>query len=402
MKFIAPSIEEINICEKSFNYNRKCSPRIDYLNKIFNKPWGKEYLVYQTKNIGIWILHINENKRTSVHCHFKKDTIILPIKGTFRIDLYESYEILNELEKLYIPKNTFHGLCSYKNDSVIMEIEIYTEGITYTDKNDLLRLRDDYNRDKHTYENSVTQESMDQNNIINFDEYNNYTYGDTKLSISNVLNPLGELNILLNGLLFNNNVINPPSIIDNFCNNKEISYLSHNHKFLSFENNYLDENKKIIYNKEHLQDILSLNKLKNIGLTSGCFDIMHVGHINFLKKCRKNCDTLFVCLSSDTQIKKLKGINRPVNNINDRIRMIASMNYVDYIILYEEIDNNLEKELDNIMNIVNPNYWFKGDDYREEDIREKHPSLKKIVLFENIKGKSTTNIINKIECNKKF
>ena len=395
MKFISPLNEEINICKKSSNYNRDSSPKINYFYKIFNKPWGREYLVYQNERIGIWILHINDNQRTSVHCHFKKDTILIPIKGTFRIDLYNSYEILNELEKLYIPKNTFHGLGSYKDDSVIMEIEIYTEGIKHTDKNDLLRLRDNYNRDKHTYENSVKEEDMKDNKIINFHDNDNFVYGDTEINISEIPNELSDLIMLISGVIYQNNVINPPSII----NTDKISYLSNQCKFLSFQNNYLEENKKIIYNKKHLQDLLSLNSFTNIGLTSGCFDIMHVGHINFLKKCRKQCDKLFVCLSSDKQINCLKGNNRPINNINDRIRMITCMKYVDYVILYNEIDSNLEKELDNIMNIINPDFWFKGDDYKEEDIIVKHPSLKQIILFENIKYKSTTNIVNKIKGN---
>ena len=76
--------------------------------------------------------------------------------------------------------------------------------------------------------------------------------------------------------------------------------------------------------------------------------------------------------------------------------MLIHYDFIDIIILYEEINNDLEIELDNIMNIIKPNVWFKGADYKEEEIIEKHPSLKKIKLFDLINGKSTTSIIKKI------
>jgi D-beta-D-heptose 7-phosphate kinase/D-beta-D-heptose 1-phosphate adenosyltransferase len=108
------------------------------------------------------------------------------------------------------------------------------------------------------------------------------------------------------------------------------------------------------------------------------------------------CDLFFVCLSSDRQIREIKGEDRPINNIEDRARMLVTMPFIDYVILYDETDNSHEKELDNIMLIIRPDIWFKGTDYTERTIRAKHPSLKQIVLFKNIENKSTTKIITKI------
>ena len=389
MEFINNLSQELKICNESNKENRKNSEKKNYLNIVCNKPWGKEYFVFQNENIGIWLLHINENEKTSVHCHFKKDTILIPIKNTFKIDLFSSFKILNELDMLYIPKKTFHGLGSYKDDSVILEIEIYTDKINYTDKNDLLRLRDKYNRDKHSYEKSVVENQMEDK--INFHDKNKLIYGDTTVTTCEKIEKNKNLIFLLEGKLFKNNILSPPSIIENSNN---ISYLTEKCNFLSFENNFINENKKIIYNKQHLHDILKIKNFNNIGLTSGCFDIMHIGHIINLKMCKKNCDTLMVCLSSDEQIKKLKGENRPINLIDDRIKMLTSFSFIDYVILYDEFED--EKELDNIMNIINPHVWFKGKDYNEKDIRKKHPSLKNIMLFDIVKEKSTTNIINKI------
>jgi len=99
----------------------------------------------------------------------------------------------------------------------------------------------------------------------------------------------------------------------------------------------------------------------------------------------------------DKQINKLKGKDRPINNYKDRIDLFKTISFVDYIILYNEENIEKEETLGNIMKIVNPFYWSKGDDYNEKKIIEKHPYLRNIKLIKNIDGKSTTNIINKIK-----
>ena len=135
---------------------------------------------------------------------------------------------------------------------------------------------------------------------------------------------------------------------------------------------------------------------KKIVLTSGCFDILHIGHLHNLKKCKSYGDTLIVCLSNDEQIKQLKGLNRPVNNYQDRINLFKTIPYVDYIILYNENNIDTEETLGDIMKILDPNYWIKGSDYNKADIINKHPYLRNIILIDNLEYKSTTNIIKKI------
>ena len=92
-------------------------------------------------------------------------------------------------------------------------------------------------------------------------------------------------------------------------------------------------------------------------------------------------------------------MNIDLQRLNDRLNMLLNYDFIDYIILYDEIDDLLESELDNIMNIIDPKTWFKGSDYKKEDIIKKHPSLKNINLIDLIDGKSTTIIINKIKKN---
>ena len=158
---------------------------------------------------------------------------------------------------------------------------------------------------------------------------------------------------------------------------------------------YYKEDKKIIYNLNHLELLIKDIKEKRNILTSGCFDIIHIGHLEFLKQSKYLGDNLLVCLSNDEQIKKLKGENRPINNYIDRIKLFKTISYVDYIILYDE--ENIEKEitLNKIMEIIKPLYWVKGSDYKVEEIIKKHPTVN-IKLLENIENISTTQIIKSI------
>ena len=399
MEFIINILEEEEICNNSIIGKRENSNKIDYKNKVNDKPWGKEYLAYQNKQIGIWILHVNKNQETSLHCHFKKDTILMPISGCFKINLFNKFKILNLFESLYVPKNTFHGIHSYSSDGILMEIEIYTEHIDYTDKNDLLRIKDMYMRDKTNYETSVQEREPNINEIMDFDFPNKYQINNTEVSIFK-LNNLNELNfiyekvIILNGCLYSDGKkITSGSFIDL---KKEYSFLTDTVEILCLSNLNFKYFKKLIHSNSHLMDYLKVNNLKKTGLTSGCFDILHEGHIKNLKICKQMCDNLLVCLSSDEQIKRLKGERRPINNLIDRINMLINFDFIDLIILYDETNDELESELDNIMNIVKPYVWFKGNDYNKENIFKKHPSLKNITLIDFVEGKSTTNIIKKI------
>jgi D-beta-D-heptose 7-phosphate kinase/D-beta-D-heptose 1-phosphate adenosyltransferase len=164
-----------------------------------------------------------------------------------------------------------------------------------------------------------------------------------------------------------------------------------------YKNNYLEDS-KIIYTLDQLKIIINELKENNnkIVLSSGCYDIIHVGHINTLRESKKLGDKLIICLSSDEQIKILKGETRPINNYQDRIDLFKIISYVDYIVLYNEENIENEETLGNIMKLVDPEYWVKGDDYTENDIFKKHPYLRNIKIIKNIENKSTTNIINKI------
>jgi len=380
-----------NIKHHNINHNR-----INYKNKVCIKPWGYEYLAYESEKIGIWILNINKNNKTSLHTHFNKDTILILISGCIKLNLIDdNYKILNILDVINIPKNKFHGIESISDNSIIFELEIYNSEIKFSDKNDLFRINDVYNRDTTGYEKSITiSEDLIKYNYKYFE--NDYNDNIFKLhrNINNINISNDSIYILLKGIInFNSIYIKEGSIIDN----KIISYINDESiEILEINIPYYEEDRKIIYNLEHLKFLYEEIKNKKNILTSGCFDIIHIGHLEVLKKSKYLGDNLLVCLSNDDQIRKLKGDNRPINNYNDRIQLFKTISYVDYIILYEEEDNERELTLNKIMEIVKPLYWTKGSDYNIEDIIKKHPTIN-VKLIENLSNISTTNIINNIK-----
>ncbi|WP_051436809.1 D-glycero-beta-D-manno-heptose 1-phosphate adenylyltransferase [Brachyspira alvinipulli] len=128
---------------------------------------------------------------------------------------------------------------------------------------------------------------------------------------------------------------------------------------------------------------------KKIVFTNGCFDILHRGHVEYLQKARELGDLLVLGLNSDSSVKRLKGESRPINNENDRAIVLAALECITYISIFDE-DTPLE-----LIKIVKPDILVKGGDYKIEDVVGREYS-KETVLIDFVNGYSTTNIIKKI------
>lgn len=96
--------------------------------------------------------------------------------------------------------------------------------------------------------------------------------------------------------------------------------------------------------------------------TNGCFDIIHSGHVEYLRKSRMMGDCLIVAINSDKSVKKLKGKNRPINSIESRISVIEAFEFVDQIIVF---DNDMPLHL---VLEIQPNIYTKGGDYDLENV----------------------------------
>ena len=132
---------------------------------------------------------------------------------------------------------------------------------------------------------------------------------------------------------------------------------------------------------------------KKIVFTNGCFDILHAGHIQYLKEAKNLGDFLIIGLNSDKSTKLIKGKNRPVNTELDRATVLAALEFADYVVIFEE-DNPF-----NLINLIKPDILVKGGDWKENEIigsdivKEKGG---KIISLSYKQGFSTTNILNKI------
>lgn len=133
---------------------------------------------------------------------------------------------------------------------------------------------------------------------------------------------------------------------------------------------------------------------KTVVATNGCFDILHVGHVRYLEKTKSFADVLIVLLNSDKSVKSIKGPTRPINNENDRAEVLCALKSVDYVVLFDEDSPR------NLLDKMKPDVYTKGADYTmetlpEADIMKKNGT--RVEFIEFVKGKSTTNIINKMK-----
>ena len=129
---------------------------------------------------------------------------------------------------------------------------------------------------------------------------------------------------------------------------------------------------------------------KKIVFTNGCFDLLHVGHVKYLEAAKENGDILIVGLNSDASVAKLKGDDRPINNQYDRAYLLASLEVVDYVVVFEE-DTPYE-----LIKIVEPDLLVKGGDYKDKQIVGSDIAHE-VMLVDFIDGKSTTKTIEKIK-----
>ena len=132
---------------------------------------------------------------------------------------------------------------------------------------------------------------------------------------------------------------------------------------------------------------------KTVVATNGCFDILHIGHVRYLQKTKSFADKLIVLLNSDSSVRSIKGVNRPVNNENDRAELLCALSCVDYVVLFEEDSPR------NLLDEIKPDVYTKGADYTMETLPEADIMLKnhtRVEFIEFVKGKSTTDIINKV------
>ena len=135
------------------------------------------------------------------------------------------------------------------------------------------------------------------------------------------------------------------------------------------------------------------NKMK-VAFTNGCFDILHLGHLEVLTKSKEFGDRLIVAVNSDESVRKLKGEERPINDFQTRSNMLASFSFVDYVV---EFSDDTPKKL---IQIIKPDFLIKGGDYKKKDIVGNDIVSSyggETIIIPLIDGLSSTNTINKLK-----
>ena len=132
---------------------------------------------------------------------------------------------------------------------------------------------------------------------------------------------------------------------------------------------------------------------KQVVFTNGCFDLLHVGHVKYLQKARELGDLLIVGLNSDRSVRQLKGENRPLIAEDERAHILAALDCVDYVTIFDE-----ETPLD-LIRLFKPEILVKGGDYSLDGVvgrEEVESNGGRVELVQFVDGKSTTNMIEKI------
>ena len=131
------------------------------------------------------------------------------------------------------------------------------------------------------------------------------------------------------------------------------------------------------------------NNDKKIVFTNGCFDILHIGHVKYLEKAKNFGDILILGLNSDDSTQRLKGKNRPINTQDDRAYILASLEVVDYVVIFNE-DTPLD-----LIKLIKPDVLVKGGDYEGKEVVGQDIA-KELKLVQFIDAKSTSKMIKKI------
>jgi rfaE bifunctional protein nucleotidyltransferase chain/domain len=131
---------------------------------------------------------------------------------------------------------------------------------------------------------------------------------------------------------------------------------------------------------------------KTLVFTNGCFDILHAGHVDYLAFSRRQGDALVVGLNSDASVKRNKGNDRPINNEDDRALVLAALECIDFVVIFDE------DEPAPLIDKIIPDVLVKGEDWAHyvsgRETVEAHGG--KVVLAKMVEGKSTTDTITRI------
>ena len=132
---------------------------------------------------------------------------------------------------------------------------------------------------------------------------------------------------------------------------------------------------------------------KKIAFTNGCFDILHVGHVRYLREAKKTADILVLALNSDSSVRSIKGEKRPLVTESERAEVLAALEFIDFVTIFPEL-TPLE-----LINFLRPDVLIKGGDWPENKVVGREEVRQwggRVAIIPEVEGKSTTNVVEKI------
>ncbi len=132
---------------------------------------------------------------------------------------------------------------------------------------------------------------------------------------------------------------------------------------------------------------------KKIAFTNGCFDLLHVGHVRYLKEARKTADVLVLALNSDSSVQTIKGPKRPLVPEQERAEILSALECIDFITIFSE-STPLE-----LIGLLKPDVLIKGGDWAEEQVVGRNEIRQwggRVEIIPEVAGKSTTNIVDRV------
>lgn len=132
---------------------------------------------------------------------------------------------------------------------------------------------------------------------------------------------------------------------------------------------------------------------RTLVMANGCFDLLHVGHVRYLRGAKAEGDVLLVAINSDASVRQLKGVDRPVLPGTDRAEIVASFECVDYVMIFDDLT------VDRILEAVRPAVHAKGTDYSAESVPERETVLGyggRIAIVGDPKDRSSKDYIRQL------
>jgi len=409
------------------NNLKELNTNIELLSIIGNDYYGQKITsLLESKNINNKIFIDEKRKTTQKHRIFLDNT--LKVRYDIEDNHELSIELSDEIFDYIVSLNNLHSIVISDYDKGIISEYLCQKIITYANENNILTFVDPKIKNFNKYKNCflfkpnqseaeiITEEKNIETilkkikNIINCKNilltrgkagmilnniYNKFEHED----IINLIDVTGAGDLVIAVLVYcyiTYNDLNLSCKISNYIAGKSVGFVGNYETNLNDIESFFENEKNTqssvskIYFDYQVDKIKSISNNNNIVFTNGCFDILHSAHIELLKFAKKKGDILVVGLNSDTSIKRIKGKERPINDENERSKILSLFDFIDYIIVFFD-DTPFE-----IIKLLKPNVIVKGGDYNIENVVGKEYA-KEVILFNYIDGKSSTNVIKKIK-----